>query len=94
MGALAVATRNQPVMSPVLVMIQEKYPNYHPLLSIAKIAHDSDDERVQLDCHKTLAKFIAPELKSIEVKPPRDNRMVTVSLFDVIEEADYVPETP
>jgi hypothetical protein len=86
------ALAHKPVISPVLAMIQSKYPTYHPLLAIADMAHNVDDDRLKFDCHKALARFIAPELKSIEVKPPRDNRTVTVSLFEVIDEAEYVTE--
>ena len=53
----------------LLGMIQKEFPNYHPLISIARIAHHGDaDLKTQLECHKTIAKYVEPELKSIGVK--------------------------
>lgn len=73
----------------LLGMIQAEFPQYHPLLAIARIAHHSDsDLKLQFECHKTIAKYVEPELKSIEVKGGLDNRHhVKVSLFDPVEGA-------
>jgi hypothetical protein len=90
MGALTI-TPTKPVIPAILTMIQQEYPGYHPLMAIAKMAHESNDDKVQLRCHETLAKYVAPELKSIEIRPPRDNRTVFVSLFDVVDEAEICP---
>lgn len=49
-------------------MLQKSYPNYHPVMAMAKLAHATQDERVELDCHKSIAKYVEPELKSMEVK--------------------------
>ena len=51
----------------VLALLQERFPNYHPLIGIAEIANTTDDERVALDAHKALSKYVEPELKSVEV---------------------------
>lgn len=71
----------------LLDLIRREFPAYHPLLSIARIAHSTGaDLKLQFECHKTIAKYVEPELKSIEVKT--DNlveRRVTVSLFDPLE---------
>jgi hypothetical protein len=70
----------------VLELIREKYPNYHPIVAIADIAHSSDDDvdsRLKYDCHKTIAKYVEPELKAIELKVGADQgRRVTISLFE------------
>ena len=68
----------------LLGMIQKEFPSYHPLISIARIAHHGDaDLKTQLDCHKTIAKYVEPELKSIEVKGEINGRhRVSVSLFE------------
>ena len=80
--------------SNVLKAIQAFYPDYHPLISIAHIAHDtSSDPRLKYDCHKTIAKYVEPELKSLEVRGTiEDARRVSVSLFDDAEviEAEIV----
>lgn len=51
----------------VLALLKEEYPEYHPLIGVAKIAHTTEDERLKFDCHKTLAEFVEPKLKSVEV---------------------------
>ena len=68
----------------LLAMIQKDFPNYHPLMSIARIAHHSDaDLKLQFECHKTIAKYVEPELKSLEVKGEITGRhRVSVSLFE------------
>lgn len=68
----------------LLGMLQKEYPNYHPLVSIARIAHDqAADLKLQFECHKTIAKYVEPELKSIEVKGEINGRhRVSVSLFE------------
>lgn len=64
----------------VLGLLQEEYPGYHPLIGVAKIAHTTDDERLQFDCHKTLAEFVEPKLKSVEVSQhkPGDEELKVV----------------
>ena len=84
--ALAISS---PRTSPILSMIRQKFPEYHPLLAIAQIAHDTEDLGLQFHCHKTIAKYVEPELKSLEVKSPvDDSRRVRVSLFEVVD-AEY-----
>lgn len=67
----------------LLGMIRAEFPAYHPLLSIARIAHaDGADMKLQFECHKTIAKYVEPELKSLEVKGELGHRhRVSVSLF-------------
>lgn len=73
----------------LLGMIQQEYPSYHPLVSIARIAHHHDaDLKLQFECHRTIAKYVEPELKSIEVKGEITGRhKVSVSLFEPKQEA-------
>src|SRR5687767_653389 len=69
----------------VLKLIQAKFPEYHPILAIAEMANkqEIDDDRLKLECNKTLIKHVSTELKSIEVKAEiKDRSIVTVSLFD------------
>lgn len=78
----------------MLALIQSKYPGYHPLLAIAELAHSErvkDDPKVALECHKTLVKYVTPELKSVEVKGEiHTTRRVIVSLFD----GETMPQHP
>lgn len=72
--------------SAILAAIQKFYPEYHPLVSIAHIAHAQDkdvDARLRFDCHRVIAKYVEPELKSLEVKNLiTPTRRVTISMFD------------
>jgi hypothetical protein len=74
-------------------MIHAEFPNYHPLLSIARLAHHPEaDLRLQFECHKCIVKYIEPELKSVELKSDvREEKTVRVSLFDV-EDANIITE--
>jgi len=70
----------------VLAMIRKEFPEYHPILAIARLAHgeeSKEDLRLQLECHKTIVKYVQPELKSVEVRAEiKETRRVIVSLFD------------
>lgn len=67
----------------LLSEIRRRYPNYHPILAIVDIAHNSEASLdLQFNCHKTVAKYVEPELKSIEVKGDfKTQQTVRVSLF-------------
>ena len=83
--------------SSVLAEIRRFYPEYHPLVSIARLAHkEGVDVRLLYDCHKTIAKYVEPELKSLEVRGVfEDVRRVSVSLFqDDISDAVLVDKQP
>lgn len=76
--------------SHVLTAIRQFYPDYHPLVSIAHLAHNvMSDPRLQFDCHRVIAKYVEPELKSLEVRGSfTETRRVSVSLFDESEIVD------
>lgn len=74
--------------SRVLTMLQTFYPQYHPIIAIADIAHSQQaDLRLKFECHKVIAKYVEPELKSLEVKGTMDDtRRVSVTLFGESDE--------
>lgn len=80
--------------SALLAMIQQEFPEYHPLVSIARIAHDERASlNLQFECHKTISRFVEPELKSIEVHQEKPNKTVTVTLFDLSpDDYEVLPE--
>lgn len=68
----------------ILEMIQAKYPGYHPLMSIAEIAHNPDptiDWELRFNCHKAIAKFVTPELKSVQTIDGNKRPTITISMF-------------
>jgi len=78
----------------LLGMIQAEFPSYHPLIAIARIAHLGDaDLKLQFECHRTIAKYVEPELKSLEVKGEINGRhKVSVSLFEPQVQFSPIPE--
>ena len=42
------------------------YPGYHPVMAMAKVAHETKDEVLRLKAHAEIAKYICPQLKAIE----------------------------
>lgn len=79
--------------SPLLALLQQRDPSYHPIVAIHDIAksadmlEDKEALRLQFDCHKTILRYVEPELKSVDVRveeKPEDN-MVRVSLFSDLD---------
>jgi len=91
MGVVALQSRGDTVLS----LIHTKFPNYHPLLAMAEMAHDTNvEDSVKFNCHKELARYVAPQLKAVEVRTSSDELpRVSVSLFaeaESIEDATIV----
>ena len=50
-------------------MLQQEYAQYHPIVAIAKMAHDENvEDGIKFNCHREIAKYIEPQLKSMEVR--------------------------
>ena len=63
-------------------MIQEEYPEYHPLLAMAKIANDEDeDKNLKFQASKEVCKYIVPQLKAVELTG-KDGKDLIPSLSD------------
>lgn len=79
-----------------LSIVQREFPNYHPLVSLARLAHKEDviaDPKLELEVHKTILPYVQPKLSSVEVKTEdNDPRRVIVSLFEehVLEDGRVV----
>lgn len=69
-----------------LALVQSEFPNYHPLLALARLAHRKevmDDPKLELEVHKTILPYVAPKLANVEVKHEmKEERRVIVSLFE------------
>jgi hypothetical protein len=79
-----VRVRNASEMA--LELVQREFPNYHPLISLARLAHRTEvmaDPKLELEVHKTILPYVAPKLANVEVKAEvREERRVIVSLFE------------
>ena len=53
----------------LLKMLQDEWPDYHPLVAMLHIARDpTSDSKLRFDCHKEIAQYVEPKLKSVEHK--------------------------
>lgn len=50
----------------LIALLAEKYPDYHPVIEMARIAHETVDEEVKLAANKEVAQYICPKLKAVE----------------------------
>lgn len=91
----------------LLRLLQKRFPEYHPILHIADIAHKAEagievitedgievrpDLRLALSAHQTVLQYVEPSLKSVDVKiEKKDERVINVRLF---EDAVIVPDQP
>lgn len=79
-----------------LDLIQRHYPNYHPLIALARMAHDEKvtcEPKLEFEIHKAILPYVTPKLSSVEVKAEvKEERRVIVSLFEdaVLEDGRIV----
>ena len=53
----------------LILLLQDKYPGYHPVLAMADIAHDkTNDVALRASMHKEVAQYVTPKLKAVEVQ--------------------------
>lgn len=66
--------------------MRTEYPNYHPLVSLARLAHKTEvleDPKLEFEIHKAILPYVTPKLSSIEVKTDvQETKRVIVSLFE------------
>lgn len=69
-----------------LALVRSEFPNYHPLVSLVRLAHKQeviDEPRLEFEIHKAILPYVTPKLSSIEVQSEvNDTRRVVVSLFE------------
>ncbi len=52
----------------LIVLLEAKYPGYQPVLSMAEIANDDENDLVmRFNAHKEIAQYIVPKLKAVEI---------------------------
>jgi hypothetical protein len=51
-----------------LSLIADRWPDYHPVVAMAGIAHDESlDIELRFAAHKEVAQYVAPKLKAVEL---------------------------
>lgn len=69
-------------------IIASKYPDYDPVLAMIEIAQYTEQEGIAVQCHKEVAQYLYPKLKSVEVqvedntKRSRDDIIERLKSFD------------
>ena len=78
---------------PLLEMINSEYPGYHPIMAIAQMAHRPNlPPEIEFQCHKTIAEFITPKVKSVEISQGDDRRRVTITMFGEDSDEDNIED--
>ena len=51
----------------LMAKLEDAFPTYDPLLALVEIAQDPEtDLSMRVDCHKTLASYIYPKMRTAE----------------------------
>ena len=51
----------------LIAKLDDAFPSYDPLLALVEIAQDPEtDQSMRVDCHKTLASYIYPKMRTAE----------------------------
>lgn len=67
----------------LLALLRERYPNYHPVLEMAKIAHETDDPGLAAQMHKEIAQYVEPKLKAMELTG-KDGGPVQITRIELV----------
>ena len=53
----------------LIALLEAKYPGYHPVVEMAGIANDMDNDlSTRFQAHKEVAQYVTPKLKAVEVQ--------------------------
>jgi len=75
-GGRKIGTPNRKTTE-IVGLILDRYPDYHPLLSLVQIATDlNNDVSIRLQANKEIAKYVCPQLKSIEVNNQQSEEVI------------------
>ena len=62
----------------LLARLQQEFPNYHPIVELARVANDPDvDLNIRVNANKEIAKYVTPQLKAVEHTGPDGERLQT-----------------
>ena len=61
--------------------LSSSHPEYDPILAMVEMANDESLEpSMRLDCHKTVANYIHPKMRSIEVLHSQEPQPITIEI--------------
>ena len=73
------------VKKQIAQLLLERFPDYDPVVALAEIAQDKEtplDLRVR--CHESVAKYVHPQLRAVDVRSTRDPEEVEGLDIEVI----------
>ena len=71
----------------LLQLIQDKYPNYHPVLEMAKLANDKEaDDLVRFNANKEVAKYVEPALKAVEISGDTEGESLPIQINMIVKD--------
>lgn len=63
--------KKPPESNVILARIQKRYPKWHPVEALAKMANDATlDNVIRLHATKEVAQYCVPKLKAVEISGP------------------------
>ena len=73
----------------LLAKLDDSFPNYDPLLALVEIAQDPEtDLSMRVDCHKTLASYIYPKMRTAEPVVADEVSQVVIKIVEPAISAD------
>ena len=71
----------------LLQLIQDKYPNYHPVIEMAKLANDKEaDDLVRFNANKEVAKYVEPALKAVEISGDSEGENLPITVNMIVKD--------
>ena len=71
----------------LLQLIQDQYPNYHPVLEMAKLANDKNaDDLARFNANKEVAKYIEPALKAVEISGDAEGESLPIQINMIVKD--------
>ena len=73
----------------LLAKLEDSFPTYDPLLALVEIAQDTEtDLSMRVDCHKTLASYIYPKMRTVEPVVADEVSQVVIKIVEPATSSD------
>ena len=67
----------------LMAKLDDAFPSYDPLLALVEIAQDPEtDLSMRVDCHKTLASYIYPKMRTAESVVASEASPVVIEIIE------------
>jgi len=73
----------------LLAKLEDSFPTYDPLLALVEIAQNPEtDLSMRVDCHKTLASYIYPKMRTVEPVVADEVSQVVIKIVEPATSSD------